>query len=254
MDCAVPWYNIDKAFSKILFDQLLERDLRTLGARQAFDLLYRFYEIDSKFYTSKLKNACQSSINDLKKRAAEMIAVMIVTNHWTVENLMELPLNDQQADAICRQAVIYFNNDDSHACCKRLLLHLADCSTKLPSLSLLFINERIQVQRDKNFLMKLLKKSTKNRLEVDILHYLKENDINSIDCADVLLAVCKSFLDSPENNFGYHMEDIISCVARLFHAGKENPSILRTCLDIWDAIYHRSPLSVQPLSDLLEQG
>lgn len=254
MDCAVPWYNIDKAFSKILFDQLLERDLRTLGARQAFDLLYRFYEIDSKFYTSKLKNACQSSINDLKKRAAEMIAVMIVTNHWTVENLMELPLNDQQADAICRQAVIYFNSDDSHACCKRLLLHLADCSTKLPSLSLLFINERIQVQRDKNFLMKLLKKSTKNRLEVDILHYLKENDISSIDCADVLLAVCKSFLDSPENNFGYHMEDIISCVARLFHAGKENPSILRTCLDIWDAIYHRSPLSVQPLSDLLEQG
>lgn len=36
LHCAVAWYNIDKTFSKSLFDRLLARDLRVLGARQAW--------------------------------------------------------------------------------------------------------------------------------------------------------------------------------------------------------------------------
>lgn len=254
MDCAVPLYNIDKSLSKNLFDGLLERDLRTLGARQAWDLLYCFYEDNPGFYTEKLRNACQSPVNDLKRHAAEMIAAMVITNRWPEEELLKLSLDDNQADAICRQAVICFDDENSHIRCKQLILHIINRSTKLPSLSLLFFNERIQMRRDKDFLIKLLGKPGRSKVAGDILQYLKEADIDFKECADILFAISNLLPNTQDSFLRYRMDDFIFCVARLFRVGKEDSGILRTCLDIWDAIYRSNPLSVQPLFDLLEQS
>jgi hypothetical protein len=54
MSCVAPLYNIDKQFANFLFDKLLERDLRTLAAEQAWDLLCCFYKANPDFYADRL--------------------------------------------------------------------------------------------------------------------------------------------------------------------------------------------------------
>ena len=252
MCCAVPWYNIDKAYSKELFDTLLERDLRTLGVKQAGDLLNRFYVLSPQFYTEKLRNACESSIADLRTCAAQMIANLAIMDCWTTNDILELALDEQQMDIICRQAVIHFNHEKGHVRCKQLILTLAEHSTNLSSLSLLLHNQRIQISRDKDFLAKLLETKCYSKIYKDTLHYLREVDVNFRDCSDILLIICKAFSYDGGDSLRYHIDDLIFCVARLFHAGKNDPAILRTCLDIWDEIYRFNPTAVQPLMDLLE--
>ena len=252
MCCAVPWYNIDKAYSKELFDTLLERDLRTLGVKQAWDLLNRFYALSPQFYTVKLRNACESTIADLRTCAAQMAANLVIMDCWTKDDILALSLDEQQMDIICRQAVIHFNHEKGHVRCKQLILTLAEHSTNLSSLSLLLHNQRIQISRDKDFLAKLLETKCYSKIYKDTLHYLREVDVNFKDCADILLIICKAFSDDGGDSLKYHIDDLIFCVARLFHAGKNDPAILRTCLDIWDAIYRFNPTAVQPLMDLLE--
>ena len=103
LHCAVAWYNIDKTFSKSLFDRLFARDLRVLGARQAWDLLCLFYNTESEFYAERLKTAMQSPIEDLKKYATEMAATLVIMGQWSLEEFVSLLFNEQQKNVICHQ-------------------------------------------------------------------------------------------------------------------------------------------------------
>lgn len=253
LECIVPWYNIDKSFSRFLFDRLLERDLRIAGAPQAWELLSRFYKLNPKFYSERLESACQSSITDLKKRVAEMIATLVIMDCWPMESLLALPLTEQQLDVICRQAILHFAYEECHASCKQLLLWLTASNAKLSSLRLLVYDDRIRISRDRNFLIKLLRRECGHIIAKDVLHYFKETDANFNNCAEILFEACRALFDSKEHHAKYHMDDLIHCVARLSHVGKDDPDILRTCLDIWDTVFRSEPLAVQPLADLLEE-
>lgn len=50
VSCAAVWYNIDKLFSKQLFLKLLERNIRVLGAPQAWPLVARFWDEESNYF------------------------------------------------------------------------------------------------------------------------------------------------------------------------------------------------------------
>jgi len=88
----------------------------------------------------------------------------------------------------------------------------------------------------------------------DVLYYLKTTSIDVKNCAKILFAVCKSLSDYGEHSLKYHVNDLIFCAAQLFHSGKDDEDTFKLCLGIWDAIYCMYPLSVQPLTDSLEQS
>lgn len=181
-----------------------------------------------------------------------MSANLVIMDYWTVEKIVSLSLDEQQMNVICRQAAIHFNHEKGHARCKQLILTLAEHSTNLSSLSLLFHNHRIQLSRDKDFLIELIEKRSYSKICRDVLHYLKGIDTDYRDCSDILLTICEAFSNQEEKSLKCHMDDLIFCVARLFHESKGDSNILRACLDIWDAIYRFNSLAVQPLTDLLE--
>lgn len=252
LHCAVPWYNIDKAFSKILFDRLLAKDLRILGAQQAWDLLRLFFESAPGFYLERLKTAIQSPVNDLKKYAAIMAANLVIMGCWQLEELKALPLTEQQKDAVCRQAIIHYKYDEARTYCEQLLRWLTDNNPKLTSLSLLFHHDYLQASRDRNFVVELLEKRCGGIIVGDVLHYLKTTDIDARDYSEILFVACKTLSGQKERSVRYHVNDLVFCVAQLFRMGKENKDVLNQCLDIWDEVYRTHPLSVQPLVDLLE--
>ncbi len=173
---------------------------------------------------------------------------------WSFEDLVSLSLAAQQKDAICHQAIIHYKYDEGHIYCEQIIRWLTDDNIKLPSLSLLFHHDYLQIPRDQDFLIELLGKRHGNNIVGDVLHYLKTTSIDVKSCAKILFAVCKSLSDYGEYSLKYHVNDLIFCVAHLFHSGKDDEDTLKLCLDIWDAIYCMYPLSVQPLTDLLEQS
>lgn len=254
LHCAVAWYNIDKTFSKSLFDRLFARDLRVLGARQAWDLLCLFYNTESEFYAERLKTAMQSPIEDLKKYATEMAATLVIMGQWSLEEFVSLLFNEQQKNVICHQAVIHYQYDEARVYCQQLLQWLMEKSQKLPSLSLLFHNERLEIPRDRNFIVELLGKEYSSIIVGDVLHYLKTTHIDAKDYAEILFACCAPLSEQQQFIPRYHVDDLIFCVVQLFRFGKDDAGVIKRCLDIWDAVYRMYPLSIQPLTDLLEQS
>lgn len=198
-------------------------------------------QIDS--YGIKLESIYPDDIYPSVKRSSRGKSVDI--NVWTSGNRVFRCSNP---------ALLYFALLHAHTHCEQILLCFADRGLKLQSLSLLFHKEYLQITRDRNFLIKLLEKECCNVIAWDVLRYLKEADIDFNAYAELLFAVCKSLSNSTQNVFQYRIDDLISCVARLFRAGRDEPEVLRTCLDIWDNIYHMYPLSVQPLADLLDRS
>jgi hypothetical protein len=247
LHCAVPLYNIDKDFSKILFNRLLTRDLRILGAQQAWDLLRLFYKSAPVFYAERLKTAIQSTIDDLKKYAVGMATSLVMMKCWQLEDLISLPLTEQQTDAVCRQAIIHYKYDEARTYCERILRWLTDNNPKLPSLSLLFHQDYLQISRDQNFIIELLGKRCGSIIVKDVLHYLKTNNVDSKDYAKILFAACKTLSEQETRSMRYHVNDLIFCVAQLFRLGKDDKDVLNQCLDIWDEVYHTYPLSVHLL-------
>lgn len=254
LHCAAPVYNIDKTLSKILFDRLLARDLRILGARQAWDLLRLFYESAPELYAERLKAAVQSPVDDLKKYAVIMVTTLVIMGYWRLEELKTLPLTDKQKDAACRQAVIHYKYGEAHMYCEQLLRWLTDDNVKLPSLTLLFHHDYLQIPRDRSFVVELLGKQCGSIIIGDVLHYLKTADVEARDYSEILFATSKMLSGQKEHSMRYHVNDLVFCVAQLFRAGKDDETFLNQCLDIWDEVYRIYPLSIQPLADLLEQN
>ena len=127
-------------------------------------------------------------------------------------------------------------------------------SQKLPSLSLLFHNELLEIPRDRNFIVELLGKEYSSIIVGDVLHYLKTTHIDAKDYAEILFACCAPLSEQQQFIPRYHVDDLIFCVVQLFRFGKDDAGVIKRCLDIWDAVYRMYPLSIQPLTDLLEQS
>ena len=180
-----------------------------------------------------------------------MITILVIMDMWALEDIMTLPLDEQQLDVICQQAVFHLKYEDSNIRCKQLLLWLIDLNFKSSAFGLLFSNECIQIERDQDFLIKVLESGCCNEVMWEVLHYLKENDIELKILAKLLLAVCKYLSDA---HMKYLINELLSCVVRLFRLGKDDADILKKCLDIWDDIYRSNPLAVQPFTALLEHS
>ena len=148
---------------------------------------------------------------------------------------------------------VYYKYDEARTYCEQILRWLTDNNPKLPSLSLLFHQDYLQISRDQNFIIELLGKRCGGIIVKDILYYLKTNNVDSKDYAKILFAACKTLSEQETRSMSYHVNDLIFCVAQLFRLGKDDKDVLNQCLDIWDEVYHTYPLSVQPLADLLEQ-
>ena len=251
MRCLAPWYNVDREFSKALFHRLLERDIRVLGAYDAWQILSRCYNEDPSYYCDILLSAFHSEIKDLTGHALEMMTIIATTDCQMLDVLLSLHLRKQQAQVVCRQAVRCLKYDDRRMQSRVILSHIIDICDDLPQLDQLFYQKLIDPQRDKEFLLKLVSRGNMRRMAYYFIKYLKEYDGDIVTYTDVILEFVKA-LFLPGTTY-YDFDELIICIARLFHQGKEDIQIRRACLDMWDIIYHNRPWAIKPFAELIDQ-
>lgn len=251
MRCIAPWYNVDREFSKTLFHRLLERDIRVLGAYDAWQILSRCYSDDPSYYYDKLLSAFHSEIKDLSEHALEMMTIIATTNCQMLDVLLSLHLSKQQAQVVCRQAIRCFKYDARRMQSRVILSHIIDICNDLPQLDQLFYQKLVDPQRDKEFLFKLVSRGNMRRMAYYFINYLKEYDGDILAYTDVIHEFVKA-LFLPGTTY-YDFDELIICIARLFHQGKEDLQIRRACLDMWDIIYHNRPWAIKPFAELIDQ-
>lgn len=251
MRCIAPWYNVDREFSKTLFHRLLERDIRVLGAYDAWQILSRCYNEDPSYYCGILLSAFHSEIKELTGHALEMMTIIATTNSQMLDVLLSLQLSKQQAQVVCHQAVRCFKYDDRRMQSQVILSHIIDICDDLPQLDQLFYQKLVDPQRDKEFLLKLVSRGNMRRMAYYFINYLKEYDGDILAYTDVILEFIKA-LFLPGTTY-YSFDELIICIARLFHQGKEDLQIRRACLDMWDITYHNRPWAIKPFAELIDQ-
>ncbi len=170
VSCAAVWYNIDKLLSKQLFLKLLERDIRVLGAPQAWSLVARFWDDESDYFRKKLTFSAQSHIEDLQNSAADMLTVLVLMKKLPIELLLNMPLTPAQTETVCRQAVDNFDDAGCHELCVQILQSiLMRHDGKLHAIEALFYDNRIHIHRDKAFLESLIEISDWNHFASQLI-------------------------------------------------------------------------------------
>lgn len=248
--CAALWYNIDKEFSEQLFIQLAGRDLRILAAPFVWQIPLLCYSKKPDYYRDALMKAARSSVSDLSTCALEVMAVLADEDDWMVDKLLSMTFDKVQADAVCKQAAECFEFERSYASSKIILNHMIDnYPDSISQMSILFYRKTIQLQRDQDFLQKLLLCKDRH-VSHQVLDFLCEADGNVLDYVQAISGFIK---ESAMSEYYYELKDLAAFVARLFHQGKDDLPTRRTCLDLWDDIFWYKPMAIKPLSDLMDQ-
>lgn len=256
MDCVLPYYNIEKAFSVEIFTSLTEDDLRIVAAHGYWDILSREYDNRNAYYRGILIKACLSEIDDLAECAAGLLcAVGIYHNDQeALSFIMSHPFSVKLQGRICTQAVSSFNLDEYHDKSKTVLTYLMDHSSgELQGFNRLFFDRCIVIQRDEEFLIHLMESIQSTHLFHSFLHYLYESDEDICSFARVLNAIGNSLSQMPpEGGERLIVTDLVKCVIRLFDKGKDDSFVREVCLDIWDKLFMSNLHDIKPLSDMID--
>lgn len=255
-DCTVACYNADKEFALALFKSLIAKDELLLIAHYAWQIIARNYEKESAFYRERLLSATKSEYTDLGKQAATMLCAVAIyyEDPEAQKMLLEQPFTVKQASMICAKAVDCFSNDKYRELSKKIILRMVqDYDSDFYALSSEFFLENVRIERDKDFLLQLVRRNSKNSVLVSILEYLCNTEDNILDFAEIIYAVTKqaaSLSDDEPMRIG--MDEMVRCVAHLYDVGKDKPEVLTICLDAWDELFKNNLRDIQSLSTMLD--
>lgn len=254
--CLLPYLNTDSPFVVAKFRELLNADLRIIGAHGFWDILSQDYSNNQQDYREILLEACKSSINDLSKKAAGCLCALAIfkNDNLAYEAITTQAFSDEQQNTICNQAVSSFNNDVYHERSKDILLYyIGKTNGQISSYTKLFYRESISIQRDSDFLICLMKSTLSNELLHSFVNYLNKSDEDICQFAEVLKTLSESLLTSPLNlHEGMYVDNLVQCIIRLSDRGKNDPAIQTISLEIWDNLFRCNLQDIKPLSGIID--
>lgn len=251
MQCAVAWYNLDKAFSIQIFQKLVERDLRMLAAHDAFQIVQRCYLDMPAYYREKLSTATESGINDLRKCAIEIMATLVTIDYWMFEQLVTMQLDDLEINIVCRKAAAIFCTVEYHELGKKIIMSFMDKSEKAASATMSLLEGRnLSIDADRDIIIQLLHLKENHWIAQHTIDYLNKTDGDITGYADDLLELIQS--TSLCGHPFYDIESIVLCVIRISQQASNDPSLQEKSLLIWDQLFRYKPTAIKSLSDLMD--
>lgn len=250
-----PYYNLDKEFCINTLKELIQKEIRTLGYHDIWEIICREYHNNDEFFTSSLIKGCCSGVEELDVIAAGYLCAAAIYYDFDIaEQLYKLPLNDNQIDRVCRQAVYSFNKEEFHQNSKDILFHFLDeGKTDMFAYIQLFYDNFVDLERDEDLLLKLLSAKLNEHHMHTILDYINANAQDIGQYSKILHSLCEGmFKYCKMMDSDTIANDLIKSVIKLLDVNKHNPKIKTQCLDMWDTIYKSSYKSIMPFSQILD--
>lgn len=237
---AYPYYNLDRDFCINILKKLIQNEQCILGHHDIWQILCRDYRNNSEFYVEHLKKACRSEIDELSENAADYLCAIVIYYDFNIaEQLYRIPLNTKQIERVCLQAASSFDDEQFHSNSKAILLHYLNSENlNMFGYNKLFLEEKIDTDRDEDLLKKLLRSKPKDHMLQTILEYINSHGQDISKYVDTLQTFCEE-LASNENRFDREttVTELIKCIIKLMDRTRRDPGIQTKCLDMWDDIY-----------------
>lgn len=248
--CIASFYQYDFEFATRLFDTLLNRDLRIISARNAFWLMGRNIE---KYYPF-LMQACKSPSQELAEEAAHLLSIVAIrTSDKTVLNFLcskNWPKNIIYK--ICSVAVEAFEYETFRQIGQQIFEYfISNSDDNALRLDRLFWNNRLDLHRDKDLILLILKKQSSSDRIYAFVKFLKNQNAPEItEFAEVI----SGFIQSTTNNsHSWGIEDgLVSIVISLIDQSGDDENAMGICLDILDTIYQKGIFTNSAISRLME--
>lgn len=258
LTCLYSSYYIDKKWSSPLIINLFEKDERFLSFWDSRRLLFDIYhsnchgnkekilEIIRKIYYSKFK--------ELKAIGALTISEMYIVDNEFIDIINDV----QNMDKIQQKSIIeilrqYFNTIEYNEKCKDLIIKLKKHNCDLKTfITRIFYEQEIELKRDKEFLIEIMKSNAGIESLYVFAKYLEENAKSILDFSDIILEAAKSAIDYKKNTYLYG-DELSKLIVKLYDEteGKKEKKfkdLANKCLDIWDKMFEREIGTIKLLS------
>jgi len=251
-----PSYNIDEAWAseKILY--LYEHNYQMVvfpGTKQMLFLLYPKYR---ERVVNIIENCYMSEDEELVKIGGHCLSEMfILKNEFAdmIENIDDM--NEVQAKAILDMMVLYFNNEKYNDLVKSIMRKFINSFIDLEMpFAKLFYDNRVNLERDKEFMIEVLSSSVGGKILHAFVNYLEEEAKSIVDYKDVILSTSRYLIeketDSCNEIWGivYEISKLIVGLYDETYNSCEQSKTAQECLDIWDLMFERDIGSIRMLS------
>ena len=193
----------------------------------------------------------------MKEIGSLAVAEMYIINNEFVDIVNDVKHMDKiQQEQVIRMLEEYFNTLEYNEKCKNLILKLNSNDCDLESfISRIFYENEIDLERDKEFLIEIIKSNSGRRSIHALVKYLEENALSIIDFSEIILELLKSFVEYENNqeNIYFYGDELSKLVVELYDETegkeeKEMKDIARECLNIWDKMFERQIGTIRLLS------
>ncbi|MFV0393271.1 MAG: hypothetical protein ACK5LC_02575, partial [Coprobacillaceae bacterium] len=249
-----PVFNIDKEWASGLIVKVYEGDIRLCcfhDTRRMFHILPAQYR--DRIYNI-IRNCLISNEDNLIRVGAHSLVEMYFV-HGAFEDVISNieNMNKKQAHYILEMIIIYYNIDKYNNQSKELILEFANKEVELGNaISRIFYDDYLNISRDKDFLLQLVKTKASKKIISAFITYLEKSDTSIIEFTDIILMLCKNILDnSIEELEGiWGIEDNLSkLIINLYDESLNiDQSITFQCMELWDIMFEKQIGSIRKFS------
>lgn len=241
-------YSIDRKFARENIIDILEKDYRIIGKPGMRKICFLLYE-DSKECIDKALFECYYS-NDthLIKYASYIIFEMYIT-HKRYENIVKPKyMTRLKAKYLVEIAIVYINQEKYSEIAKGLIKKVLDLNIDIENvLSRIFYENLIDLERDKDFLIYIVKSHSGKRIVNSFAKYIEKNARSIIDYGDIILDLSFNIiLNNSKSTQNYLRIDrvlsnlIIGLYDQCYQSKDDKLRYMaEQCLEIWDLMFEK---------------
>lgn len=257
LETLIPSYSINKEWASELIISLYEEDFRLAGMYQGKTLMFLLYPKYREQILQTILKCYESDDKELIRIGAYCLSEMYILKDEYIEILDNIEsMSEDQANGVLDMAINYFDKDEFNEKIKDAILKFknSELDIEVP-ISKLFRSDYIDLNRDKEFLLKVMDSNMSRRAVRSFVMYLEQESISIIDYSDIIIAMSYRIImnrDSRENYWGID-DEISKLVVGLYDETSESSvgeikKIGDKCLDIWDLMFENNIGSIRSLS------
>ena len=240
--------NIEKEWTLEKLINLYEKDIRLIN-HFYYSLMLKLYFSEYKERFLKVIEKCYSSqYKDLIEIGAKCILKLYLDYGDFKDKIEKIYLIDgEKLYYILEELIRKFDSIEYNNEIKEIILKLKEKELNYYSLEKLFNHQKIDLSRDKEFLLELMKFKNVDKIIHSFLEYLEERVVSILDYADVIINLCENILSKDKKLLQSElmiMSDISKLTVKLYDEtsnskSNKNKEIAMKCLDFWDIMYEK---------------
>lgn len=253
-----PSYNIDREWAEIKIIELYESDVRMAAFQDSKGMFFCLYSRYAERVLEIIRRCFESEDKTIIRIGGYALCEFYIRYGEFEEYISRLAeLGEEQVKAILHMAVIYLEFPEYRDKSKAIILKYKneESDVEFP-LGGMFSDKLVDVQRDLDFLLEIMKSKVSKRMVFSFVRFLEENAGSIKDYSEIILALCENVLgmDSQELSDQWGIEDDISkLIIALYDEcsnseRKSDQDISEKCLELWDIMFEKHIGRVRELS------